>query len=127
MKMYENIVSGVLTVIPTPRFLKELLASSYYVLRGRSAKVSHFLEYNDMDETQWEEEYLWTEYHEFYNRHFKKWFYTFDNWEELKKMLKMSKKDIDSRDVLKEMKVFGKNEQIKQFQAWKNLIGKVLM
>lgn len=123
--MYENLAAGVITYIPTPKFLKTVRGPSYGMVMGNN--VEPFLAYHNITKKRWEEEYLWVEYHEFYNQKFKEWFYHFDSWEDLKSILDKPKNIVDSRSLQSPMIEFGKAESNEQFTKWKALVDSILL
>ncbi|KAJ3221696.1 hypothetical protein HK099_003219 [Clydaea vesicula] len=103
MKIYENLYHGVVTYVPTPKFLR-ILAS----LPGMEFSFIH-----DTYEIGNE----WFQYIEYYNSELSKFFYFFDSFEELKKL--MDNADVDPRNVREEGQKFWANQRIKSTKQWK--------
>ncbi|KAJ3200729.1 hypothetical protein HK099_002535, partial [Clydaea vesicula] len=106
MKIYENLLAGVITVVPTPRYLKELIYLPGY---ERSFINDTFLD----GET-------WYANIEYYSDDLKELFYQFDSIEELKFLLE--REEIDPLNVREKGKAYLQSQRIEGLQKW----GKIL-
>ncbi|KAL3896766.1 MAG: hypothetical protein SGCHY_003865 [Lobulomycetales sp.] len=84
MKMYENLAHGVVTLVPTPRFLKQILSWPGYELSSIAETTSTGAS--------------WHEYIEFYSADLKGYYYTFDSLADLRRIVS-SLDPIDTRNV----------------------------
>ena len=102
MKMYENLANGVVTYVPTPRYLIEFLENDMYELSAVNAtrKVGQD----------------WYTYVEPYNPQLSEFFYQFDSLDELKELLKG---DVDPRNVKTSAPLFWKEMRRKSERQWR--------
>ena len=116
MKMMENVAAAVILLIPTPRFFKELILSGGQMTAYiRSAVYGNF----GID-------YDWKQYVEFYNDEYKDFFYTFDNWEDLKNLTQKTSKELDCRNLKITLPLNAKIDQMKQLKIFVKSFNKLL-
>jgi hypothetical protein len=108
MKMFENLSGGVVTVIPTPRFMKELTYYHSENLRDIALPVS--------------EQDHWENFVEFYRPEFSSLFYHFDSWEELAQMVRLPRERLDRWRVSNASVSFAKRHKAEQLEKWKILL-----
>ncbi|KAJ3390036.1 hypothetical protein HDU92_000705 [Lobulomyces angularis] len=106
MKIYENLAEGVVTYVPTVRFLKELVETKEF-------------EYPFIRETFWDGE-NWFKNIEYYHDDITSYIYKFDSMEELKE--KMEKENVDPLNVREKSKIFWREERIKSLKRWSNVL-----
>lgn len=124
MSRYENIAEGVITYIPDPELLKALKAPSYGPMMGYN--VLNYLNRNNISREYWESNYLWLNFHEFYNDRYKNWFYQFKSWEELKFIISQPREVVDSRSIAKKMIESSFTDRKIQLEKWKLLFESLL-
>ncbi|KAI8610036.1 mannosyltransferase putative-domain-containing protein [Chytriomyces sp. MP71] len=88
MKLYENLAAGVVMLIPTARFLRELILKD----------LTFFYPIYDLYCTNSGHEPDWSVFMDYYHRDLSPYMYYFDSWEQLKQ-LATSNNPIDTRNV----------------------------
>ena len=102
MKMYENLAAGVVTLVPSPSFLKVLLHQPGYELSaidktGKSGSD-------------------WFEYIELYHPDLRDFYYEFEDIDHLKRIL--NRRVIDSRNVREKAPEYWKSANTRSLELW---------
>ncbi|KAJ3200391.1 hypothetical protein HK099_002702, partial [Clydaea vesicula] len=84
MKLYENLAQGVVSLVPSPRFLRILMSQPQFDFTPSSTTQDLGINF-------------WFKFIEFYNKDLKKFYYTFDSVEELKEILESVNFDAEGR------------------------------
>ena len=113
MKMIENMLSGVLTFIPSPRFMVELCSKYAPFLKDIEGVILWQTKQNNLN---------WEKYVEFYAPEFRDWFYTFDSWEEMNALIALSREDIDPRNIRSTMKTFAKSHVLHNYEVMRDYL-----
>ncbi|KAJ3386231.1 hypothetical protein HDU92_002629 [Lobulomyces angularis] len=108
MKMYENLRAGVITIIPSKRYLKFLMNVPSYEL---SAVKDSF-----------EKEGQSFDYIDYYSKELNNFFYEFDTLEELKAMVSKSKEELDYKNVRLNGPLYWKIVNLESERSWKNVL-----
>lgn len=109
MKWYENLAEGVITLVPTPRFLKEL-NDNYRELDFVMISPT----FGTGDE--------WYKFIEVYGDDLGEYFYQFDSLQDLKSIIE--KDDIDVNNVRERGPVRMQKLREASLESWKNVLRK---
>ena len=111
MKTYENIAQGVITLVPSPRYLQELGRDKKFELSGALSTFEVGID--------------WWKYVEPYSPELSRFFYQFDSIQELKKILNRNQTDIDWKSVSIEGPIYWKKVRETSEAAWFALFDEV--
>ncbi|KAJ3113031.1 hypothetical protein HK100_002126 [Physocladia obscura] len=84
MKLYENLAAGIVMLIPSPQFFRELVETEMHQFGPWNRLRRHA---------------DWPRYMDYYSKAFKNQIYYFDSWAELNATLAKSAKEIDDKNV----------------------------
>lgn len=105
MKDYENLAHGVVMLVPTPRYLRELMDDPTLTMGNLFSLL------NVGDD--------WYKYIEQYTDEMKDWFYQFDSIDDLKNILKRDV--IDTRNVRQRAPEWWESKTKKAIEDWKEV------
>lgn len=106
-EMYENLKLGVVTLVPSSRFLRIIMETPGFVLNNLFGTLEAGRD--------------WYKYIEYYNDDLKDYFYTFDSMQELKEMLRMP--SFDKRGLRGKLPSMWRNITENAIGDWAELLG----
>ena len=114
MKMSQNMAEGVVTLIPSPRFMKEIAANFHKNIPNVAITM-----WDAMIEAvkPYFPNYRWEDYIEFYHPRYKDFFYHFDSWEELDMMTRRPPEQMDPLNLRNKSIEFGVKDRQDQLDA----------
>lgn len=107
MKWYENLAAGVVSLVPTPRFLREI------VEKHKDLNFVNILPTFDIGED-------WFKYIEFYGDDLGEYFYKFDSLDDLKRILAQDVIDVDN--VRDRAPVMWEKVRMEAIETWKDIL-----
>lgn len=103
--MYENLSEGVVTYVPTPRYLQMLVSKRKY---------GFWYVENAIDSNGWQENF------EYYNKDFSEFYYQFDSIQELRE--KLDADDVDPRKVASRAPEMWQRIQQQTLRDWAKIL-----
>ena len=114
--MSQNFAAGIITLIPSPNFMNELAIK--YSKKIPEIALTMWSGFTDKIKHRYPN-YKWEEYIEFYSEKYKKYFYYFNSFEDLKIILNKTRNEIDYRNIRNETMQFAITDRIEQLNKMK--------